>query len=405
MPKYFFAMFNLVAIILLGYVTSLASKSKNKDRNIFLVLIIFSALSNFVYFAYLLSNNFWLMKVSQTVILMLEDALLLSLLAFTNSYTGHKRNTVVSTITIWLVIADVISLFVNIFTNYALTFEVFEKSGYTYLLINAKWPYVLHQILSYGMFFLTMLLLIYESVVQPVVYKIKYSSILICTFITIVVNGIAYILRFIVNPSIFMYSIIATVIYFLSFKYTPSVLIDKIQGIIIEDMNDVLVIFDNCGKLLYTNKKGKELALLGKYDKNDVCLNDIEKYCQDHIDRFNNSLLSISYNNQVLYFDIETNEIKDYKKRLQASVYLFHDVTLRETEKRLRTYETSHDDVTGIYNRRYFLEQASKIYNTCKDKYDILVTNFEGFRVVNEMLGVDGGKYNFKTGGECINRY
>lgn len=127
MPKYFFAMFNLVAIILLGYVTCLASKSKNKDRNIFLVLISFSALSNFVYFAYLLSNNFWLMKVSQTVILMLEDALLLSLLAFTNSYTGHKRNSVVSTIIIWLVVADVISLFVNIFTNYALTFEVFEK--------------------------------------------------------------------------------------------------------------------------------------------------------------------------------------------------------------------------------------------------------------------------------------
>lgn len=210
------------------------------------------------------------------------------------------------------------------------------------------------------------------------------------------------ILRFIVDPSIFMYSIIATVIYFLSFKYTPSVLIDKIQGIIIEDMNDVLVIFDNCGKLLYTNKKGKELALLGKYDKNDVCLNDIEKYCQDHIDRFNNSLLSISYNNQVLYFDIETNEIKDYKKRLQASVYLFHDVTLRETEKRLRTYETSHDDVTGIYNRRYFLEQASKIYNTCKDKYDILVTNFEGFRVVNEMLGVDGGNIILKQVGNAL---
>lgn len=400
MPKYFFAMFNLVAIILLGYVTCLASKSKNKDRNIFLVLISFSALSNFVYFAYLLSNNFWLMKVSQTVILMLEDALLLSLLAFTNSYTGHKRNSVVSTIIIWLVIADVISLFVNIFTNYALTFEVFEKSGYKYLLINAKWPYVLHQILSYGMFFLTMLLLICESVVQPVVYKIRYSSILICTFITILVNGIAYILRFIVDPSIFMYSIIAIVIYFLSFKYTPRVLIDKIQGIIIEDMNDVLIIFDNCGELLYTNKKGKELAHL---NKSNVSLNDIKKYCQDHIDRFNNSLLTITYNDQILYFDIETNEIKDYKKRLQASVYLFHDVTLRETEKRLRTYETSHDDVTGIYNRRYFLEQATKIYNTYKDKYDILVTNFEGFRIVNEMLGVNGGNIILKQVGKALN--
>lgn len=97
-------------------------------------------------------------------------------------------------------------------------------------------------------------------------------------------------------------------------------------------MNDVLIIFDNCGELLYTNKKGKELAHL---NKSNVSLNDIEKYCQDHIDRFNNSLLTITYNDQILYFDIETNEIKDYKKRLQASVYLFYDVTLRETEKGL----------------------------------------------------------------------
>lgn len=78
-------------------------------------------------------------------------------------------------------------------------------------------------------------------------------------------------------------------------------------------MNDVLIIFDNCGELLYTNKKGKELAHL---NKSNVSLNDIEKYCQDHIDRFNNRLLTITYNDQILYFDIETNEIKDYKKRL-----------------------------------------------------------------------------------------
>lgn len=396
MPKYAFSFFNIAAIILLGYVVLLAHKTKSKDRNIFLTLINLALLSNFIYFAYLLSNNFWVMKVSETGILILEDFLLLSLLAFINSFTGHKRNIPVSTIIISLVIIDSLSLFVNIFTNHAFIFELNIKGDYQYLLINAKWPYILHQILSYGMFALTMLLLIYEVAVLPAVYKVKYSSILIVSCVTIFVNGIAYGFDFRVDPSIFMYSITAACIYYLCFKYTPRLLINKIQSLIIASMGDILVIFDYKGKLLYANDRVKDLITINNYD---LTITDIEKYCTDHIDRFNPNLFTLEHNNQALYFDIECKDISDYKKRHQATVYLFHDVTLRETEKRLRTYETSHDDITGIYNRRFFLEQANKIYNTYPGKYSILVTNFEGFRIVNEMLGVDGGNHILKQVG------
>lgn len=399
MPKYDFAFFNLAAIILLGFVFYLTKKSKNKDKNAFTFLIILSLLSNIIYLGYEFSSNLTVMKISLSIILMLEGLILLSLLAFINSYTGHKRNIPISTIIIVLVILDMISIFVNIFTNHAFDFKVIIRDNFEYLLIDAKWPYILHQVLCYSICTFVLMLLIHQFIIKPAVYKIRYSTILFCILIIVFVNSVAYIGNLRIDPTIFMYSLADGCIYYLSFKYTPRILINQIQSLIIEEMNDILVIFDNYGKLLYINERAKEF--IGVIS-NDINLKDIEYFCKQHVDRFNDSLLSLKQNKQNIYFDIETKEINDYKKRLQAIVYIFHDVTLRETEKRLRSYETSHDYITGIFNRRYFLEQANKIYQNYEDKYAILATNFEGFRIVNEMLGVGGGNHILKRIGDVL---
>lgn len=87
MPKYDFVFFNLAAIILFCFIFYLTKKSKNKDKNTFTFLIILGLLSNIIYLGYELSSNLTVMKLSLSIILMLESLILVSLLAFINSYT------------------------------------------------------------------------------------------------------------------------------------------------------------------------------------------------------------------------------------------------------------------------------------------------------------------------------
>ena len=55
------------------------------------------------------------------------------------------------------------------------------------------------------------------------------------------------------DVSILMYGIMSIMIYYLTFKYVPNELIENMLSIIVKDMNNGIVCFDNHGNCVYCN--------------------------------------------------------------------------------------------------------------------------------------------------------
>lgn len=71
-----------------------------------------------------------------------------------------------------------------------------------------------------------------------------------------------------------------------------------------------------------------------------------------------------------------------------------HDVTLRKQKEARREYETRHDMLTGLQNRRALMEalplaQARASRN--QNRLGLLFIDLDGFKAVNDELGHDGG--------------
>jgi len=71
-----------------------------------------------------------------------------------------------------------------------------------------------------------------------------------------------------------------------------------------------------------------------------------------------------------------------------------HDVTLRKQRDAQREYESRHDVLTGLQNRRALMEAlplAQARASRSKGRLGLLFIDLDGFKAVNDQLGHDGG--------------
>lgn len=71
-----------------------------------------------------------------------------------------------------------------------------------------------------------------------------------------------------------------------------------------------------------------------------------------------------------------------------------HDVTLRKQKEAQREYETRHDMLTGLQNRRALMEAlplAQARASRKQGRLGLLFIDLDGFKAVNDQLGHDGG--------------
>lgn len=91
------------------------------------------------------------------------------------------------------------------------------------------------------------------------------------------------------------------------------------------------------------------------------------------------------------HFHVTVNPIFDADGNLAGSVHVARDITRRrEMEERLR-YLSTHDDMTGLYNRGFFeaeLEQLSKERNLL---ISVVIADLDNLKQVNDAKGHEAG--------------
>lgn len=155
----------------------------------------------------------------------------------------------------------------------------------------------------------------------------------------------------------------------LRFKYLNNT-IEKILGYKKEELINKKYIYD-----LFDEKEKEEVR--------DLLIKKIER--KENLTDYEN--ISISKDGKSIYFLTNGMIVYDEKNNVKAYKGISIDVTyLKELEKK-NIYLSFHDQLTGLYNRRYFEEQLKRIDTSRNLPLSLIMIDANGLKLVNDALG------------------
>ena len=76
---------------------------------------------------------------------------------------------------------------------------------------------------------------------------------------------------------------------------------------------------------------------------------------------------------------------------------VYSDITLRKTQELKLLYQSRYDDLTGLYNRRYFVEQLTNFDYAFDGTVSVIVADVNGLTLTNDAFGVAVGDTLLKS--------
>ncbi len=241
--------------------------------------------------------------------------------------------------------------------------------------------------------------LICELVKVPKLYRGRYVIILSMLEITLISN-----LLYIFNSSLLKldFSILVfgfgVIFIFISLEFLiPSHIQKNMLSVATENISDVVLCFDNEENIIYRNKKAKAYNLESKKD----FFNPYLKTVEDNI----NKTEVVNFGSKKYIFKVEFRRIRDKKGRYSGSYFRITDCTneIRAMEK--AEYLATHDELTGLYNRKFFFSEMERILKKDPDTPRYLVcTNIKNFKMLNDLFGTKFGDSILKRQAEMLKR-
>ncbi len=305
-----------------------------------------------------------------------------------------------------LAIIDGFSILTNSFTAHVFKLQaVYEGSTFSYWAIHYEFFFYIHAFLCYIMALSTILELVRKLLRSPKIYRKNYQILLIAFITTLILNALFVTFGRItkINYSVFLYSILTILAFYFSFYIVPAEAEITTFSQITENQESGLLCFDADGKLIHANKK----ATLRIRDDKRI-LEQIELFRSLNYDRITRE---IEFNvvptgrfsaEKRLFLEIFRN-IRDSKNRLIGSYIKFDDITDERKRLEEETYNSTHDSLTGLLNRKTFFKRMCDIIrNDSTTPRMLLCTNIKNFKLVNDLLGEHFGDELLKRQAEQL---
>lgn len=235
--------------------------------------------------------------------------------------------------------------------------------------------------------------LIRQTVITTKFYRKKYSIALFMLCSTIVIDGICMIMSFPLDYSLYVYIILAILLTYYSIYHIPQGLITKTLSYVVADSSNGVVCFDVDGKCIYANEVAmriygnpEELSGMEPILRKEIGNETFADADENKWDR------KFVLSDRTLYFDINFSKLFDEQGNYIGCYFLLHDKTEDVERLKRELYHSTHDMLTGLYNREYFYECVQKkIERESDEEYYMVCTNIKDFKLVNDLFGSEMG--------------
>jgi PAS domain S-box-containing protein len=177
---------------------------------------------------------------------------------------------------------------------------------------------------------------------------------------------------------------------------------------ILLSINDGILATDYIGRVILLNEVGQQLTGWSQTDALNKHFSDIfrivnastRKSYLDPVTRvmrtgetigFENNTVLVAKNGTERYISHSTAPITDEKGTVTGAVIAFRDITSEREHQNVIEYMSYHDQLTGIYNRRYFEEVLQKTDTQENLPISIIMADVNGLKLTNDIFGHTAG--------------
>jgi len=381
----------------------LAVKSKKQETKGHLLWLCMEGLAllpiNILFTVTAYTRNALFLKILYYLV---RDCLDMTMMTFTAHYcnVSRRKAQLLTTITGTLLSIDVILCVLNFFFPWGFVLERVNSEFHNhqhifYWRVFYKKTFLLHFFLSGIPSVVTIFNLLNSIFKKSVLYRRKYTGVLIPYLITMLMNYASFTLgiNFDMIPFIISFMVIYIVSYTLYIVPT-NFIIASLQKYY-ESEKDGIACFNAEGKCIYLNKMARIiLRYQNPYQSSKVAA---ETYLQQRFSRYTkiiegiNSEDTIIINSKVHHFSCEYNNVYDGEK-LAGSYIAFNDRTDEINHYKRDKYISTHDTLTGLLNRQAFFDTANKIIKeNPKRRKCMLTSNIRDFKLINQIFGQEKG--------------
>lgn len=414
-----FGVITIIICIILVLFIFLFRKSDNKFRKVINRSIYYGISALIAYYMFIINTeNLLGAYIFDAIYFALTDFLALSMMIFVITYVKDKEINIKYFIPFYVVaIIDAISLLLNFkFHHMFILAPAYSKlSGVTIFYWSRRFliPHYFHLLFCYIMVGTSFVLLLYYTLKSPAFYKSKYFDILIVYAIVIFVNLYCYLMDYPIDFSVLLYAVLAGLILYFSIYSTPRSILFKTLRKFYGNITDALVFYDLDGKCIYVNKSAK-IIFSGNEGFSEI---NVEDYRRRWIEKHEDSPIHMSaitdsdqffINNTQRRFIVEYQELYLSSQSYPiGSFFKFQDKTEEINSFLRERYLATHDSLTGLYNREYFLECVDRKIKELGRRneattYMMVCSNIKDFKLVNELFGQEVGDEVLKKQAELL---
>lgn len=197
-----------------------------------------------------------------------------------------------------------------------------------------------------------------------------------------------------IDRSMLGYAACGILLYYFALEYKPLILTDKMLSKVVSTMSSAVFFLDVHQNCIYFNESARVLFHLQK-DDYDEAKRVISLFWEADEYLATDSYSTIKkkiINGQSYSFAIEFNKVYDHNKTYAGSFISIADKTdsLRQIER--DRYRATHDALTDLYNREFFIQQCEKrLLENQNRTYMLVCSDIKDFKLVNEIFGKNTG--------------
>ena len=358
-----------------------------------LIFTIITILSNGLFAA---SRNLIFSYFMQSLYLFSFDMVLIYILQYSQQYTQvfdevslfKKGCFIVAYVDGILLVCN--TIFHNVFTLKTVQYLDFQM----YHIDQKMAFYYLHYAFAYGLVACIIASFTTKIIHIPYFYRKKYMPILAVFCVIVVINLICSVFEFPIDLSIPFFVCAAILICYLTLYRAPRELIDKTLSIVVTEMNNAVICFDINNECVYANERAQKI-FHSSLKRNSVILAYVQDWIQEH-DINNRDFLEWSgkkdIDNKTYYFDIEYRKLFDDKNEYIGFFLNLIDNTEKHLAFEKERYLTTHDALTGLYNKNYFAVKAAEaLRESPAEDWLLLSSNIKDFKLINDLFGIEKG--------------
>lgn len=386
----------VVASICLLFCIYKAGKDDRKIAVIVGKLLCSALIATMINIVIILTTDKNVCMVAYSAFFACMDWLLLYLLLFTLEFSNSSRPWLVN-VKIWGILLglDSVSMMVNTVFHHAFDcIEVPTGYGDTCFKPVHHVYYNIHLGLCYFLIASAMITLIYKMVKAAEAYRGKYF-VLALIFLLIAAWDASYVFSSAaVNTSILAYALGGIAIYYFVMVYVPREFLKRTLTMVVQEMSDAIIILDEDGKCIHANDRAQAMMQEGNWDYSTL-EKELDKWRREQGGLEGSDVscpVTREKNGSKKHYKILCRNLSDDKSYYMGCFYTIQDRTEEIENLEKERYIVNHDELTGVYNKKFFYEKVSeKLKKNPEETYLMVCSDVRNFKLINDVFGSDAG--------------